>query len=347
MRVKNLESRLQSILNRSLNRHVPGIVVSIETGDGEFSWTGTAGAVSVDHQYFIASTTKLFTTAILLQLHNERKADLDTQIGEILSHELIEGIHRWRGHDYSKLITIRQLLSHTSGLPDYFQDRCNGPPLQNQLIRGHDKAWDIHDVLTAVKRMKPKFPLNTPSRAYYSDTNFQLLGLIATTITGLPISDLYDKFIIRPLGLRSTYLYTDPTDQRPLPLNYKDAPLLIPKAMASFGPDGGIVSTSQDSIRFLKGFFGGELFPEQFFTEMKNWNRIFFPLQYGMGIARFKLPWFFSPFQRVPELIGHSGLSGAWAFYAPEKDLYVAGTVNQIANPGRPFQLLCRLISCF
>ncbi|MCA9092008.1 MAG: beta-lactamase family protein [Planctomycetaceae bacterium] len=343
----NIETRLQSILNRSLNRHVPGIVVLIESGDGEFSWTGTAGAVSADQQYFIASTTKLFTTAILLRLHNERKADLDTQIGAILSREMIEGVHRCKGHECSQLITIRQLLSHTSGLPDYFQDRCDGSTLQSQLIHGHDKAWDIHDVLTAVKRMKPKFLPNTPNRAYYSDTNFQLLGLIATTITGKPISDLYDDFIIRSLGLRSTYLYTDPTDHRPLPLNYKDAPLLIPKAMASFGPDGGIVSTSRDSIRFLKGFFGGEIFPEQFFTEMKNWNRIFFPLQYGMGIARFKLPWFFSPFQRVPELIGHSGLSGAWAFHAPEKDLYVAGTVNQIANPGRPFHLICRLISCF
>ena len=107
----NIETRLQSILNRSLNRHVPGIVVLIESGDGEFSWTGTAGAVSADQQYFIASTTKLFTTAILLRLHNERKADLDTQIGAILSREMIEGVHRCKGHECSQLESIRKVGS--------------------------------------------------------------------------------------------------------------------------------------------------------------------------------------------------------------------------------------------
>lgn len=348
MRTMNIESQLQSILNRSLNRRVPGIVVSIESGDGEFSWTGTAGAVSADQQYFIASTTKLYTTAVILHLQAKQKLDLDSSIADFLSPEQMRYIPGYREPHDSSTITVRHLLSHTSGLPDYFRDNhYHGPTCQTKLLQGHDSSLDFDSFLEMIVMMNPKFHPGTPRRAYYSDSNYQILGHIAECSSEKSLSELYEEIVITPLGLSRTYLYTDPTDQRPLPLNYKDAPLLIPKAMASFGPDGGIVSTSRDSIRFLKGFFSGEIFPEQFFTEMKNWNRIFFPLQYGMGIARFKLPWFFSPFQRVPELIGHSGLSGAWAFYAPEKDLYVAGTVNQIANPGRPFQLMCRLISCF
>jgi CubicO group peptidase (beta-lactamase class C family) len=58
---------------------------------------------------------------------------------------------------------------------------------------------------------------------------------------------------------------------------------------------------------------------------------------------RFKLPWYFSPFQRQPELLGHSGLSGAFALYAPARALYLAGTVNQLADRSASFQLMLQL----
>lgn len=67
-------------------------------------------------------------------------------------------------------------------------------------------------------------------------------------------------------------------------------------------------------------------------------------MQAGVGIHRFKLPWIFNPTGIIPELIGHSGLSGALAYYSPEKDLYIAGTVNQVAFPDTSFRLAIRLI---
>lgn len=63
-----------------------------------------------------------------------------------------------------------------------------------------------------------------------------------------------------------------------------------------------------------------------------------------MGIHRFRLPWFFDPFRRMPELIGHSGLSGALAFDNPAKDITITGTVNQIAWPDQSFRIVVKLI---
>jgi hypothetical protein len=60
---------------------------------------------------------------------------------------------------------------------------------------------------------------------------------------------------------------------------------------------------------------------------------------------RFRLPRIFSPFQAQPELIGHSGLSGAFAFYAPAKRTFITGTVNQLAYPDTSFRLMLKLTS--
>jgi CubicO group peptidase (beta-lactamase class C family) len=113
--------------------------------------------------------------------------------------------------------------------------------------------------------------------------------------------------------------------------------------MTSFGADGGIVSTSSDMLRFIEAFFQGQLFPEEYIHDMQAWNRIFFPMRSGIGIHLFKLPWIMNPFGTVPYFLGHSGLSGALAFYCPKKNLYIAGTVNQVAHPEISFKTMIRL----
>jgi D-alanyl-D-alanine carboxypeptidase len=119
--------------------------------------------------------------------------------------------------------------------------------------------------------------------------------------------------------------------------------LHIPKALGSVGPQGGIVSTAPECITFLKAFFGGKFFPTDYLPGMRQWRSIFYPLQYGHGMMRFKLPWLMAPFQNAPEFIGHSGSTGSFLFYAPEWDLYIAGTVNQIRAFRKPFQILLQV----
>lgn len=273
---------------------------------------------------------------------------LEDKISKYISKDIISGIHIYKGIDYSSDITIGQLMSHTSGLPDYFQQkRESGKSLQSEITAGHDQHWTFEKVMDEVRKMKPKFKPGRKRKALYSDTNYQLLGRITEIITEKKINAVLKEFIFDTLHLKNTYVYEDSNDRTPVSLYYKTQPLHIPLAMTSFGPDGGIVSTAKETMIFLKAFFNGKLFPKEYLDELKIWNKIFFPLEYGIGLARFKLPRILSPFKPTPELIGHSGLSGAFAYYCPEKDLYITGTVNQIAKPSLSYKLMIKLLNCF
>ncbi|NTV47143.1 MAG: beta-lactamase family protein, partial [Chlorobiales bacterium] len=235
---------------------------------------------------------------------------------------------------------------HTSGLPDYFEDKPGGGViLLDELRSGIDRSWTFEEAVAHSKRMTPFFKPGEKGKAHYSDTNFQLLGKIIEGIDGKQLAEVLDERIFRSLALKKTYLFTDCTDTLPADIYYKDHPLHIPKAMASFGPDGGIVSTAEETMTFLKAFFNGRFFPQAVLKDLYHWNSVMFPLEYGVGVMRFKLPWIFSPFKPMPELIGHSGLSGAFAYFCPEKDVFMTGTVNQIHSPGTAYKLMLKLIT--
>ncbi|WP_159887773.1 serine hydrolase domain-containing protein [Paenibacillus puerhi] len=339
--------QLDGLVHSSIDHtNIFGTVLRIESGDKQLVWTGAAGNMNADSQFFIASTTKLYITASLLKLRELNKIQLTDKISLYLDKEILTGIHYYRGTDYSYDLTIKQLMAHTSGLPDYFQQvREHGRKLQDDITAGHDQAWSFDKVMEDAKQMKPHFPPGKKGKALYSDTNYQLLGKIIEIVMQDKLEHVFQQFIYEPLALSRTYLYTNNPDQAPQPLYFKKRPLHIPQAMASFGPDGGIVSTAEELMRFLRAFFEGTLFPKEYVIELYAWNKIFFPLQYGIGIARFKLPRVFSPFKSLPELIGHSGLSGAFAYYCPERDLYLTGTVNQISKPSSSYKLMIRVLN--
>jgi CubicO group peptidase (beta-lactamase class C family) len=163
-------------------------------------------------------------------------------------------------------------------------------------------------------------------------------------ITGKNFTSFCEEIILRPLQLKHTYMFENPDDQIPHAMYFKNRVLSIPLAMASFKCDGGMVSNTKDLMTFTEAFFKGQLFPYEYLSELQVWNNIFFPMQSGIGIHRFKLPWIFNPTGAVPELIGHSGLSGTLAFYSPKYDLFIVGTVNQIAYPDISFKTAIKLI---
>lgn len=335
---------LQTILDKTVDgKTVFGTTFAIRHR-GE-TWYGAAGDIQQDQPYFIASTTKLFTTAIVLNLVAQQKLQLDDPLEKYLPSDVLNGLHVYKGQDYSRKLTIRHLLAHTSGLPDYFQGKgANGQSLEDALTGGQDQTWTFAQVLAINRTMTPLFAPGTKGKAHYSDTNFQLLGQIIERVTQQSYTTNCENLIIKPLGLSKTYLYQDPTDNRPKNLYYKDRPLPIPKAMTSFGCDGGMVSTSRDMLVFIEAFFEGKLFPKAYIAQLQDWNKIFFPMQSGAGIHRFKLPWIFNPTGAMPEMIGHSGLSGALAYYSPKENLYIVGTVNQVAYPDKSFKTAVKLV---
>ena len=336
---------LQKMLDQSIkNKYMFGVSMCVHQKDQD--WCGVSGNFELDSPYFIASTTKLFTSSLIFKLRALGKLDFEEPISKYLSEDIVKNLHHYKGEDHSKKITIRNLLAHTSGLPDYFQTT---KPFKKKLVthlkEGHDVQWGFHQAIEWSKEMTPLFEPSKPHKAHYSDTNFQLLGKIAENLFDNELVDIIQKEICDPLALEKTYLFVDPADTQPKKMYFKLKELSIPLAMTSFRADGGIVSTSRELMIFLKSFMNGELFPKSYLEEICQWNNIFFPLESGIGIHRFKTPWYFSPFKRIPEVIGHSGLSGAFAFYCPEMNTYLTGTVNQIHNPGNSFKLLMRTLA--
>ncbi|WP_203219158.1 serine hydrolase [Anaerobacillus isosaccharinicus] len=117
MKIKEelLNQCLEEIINK---KNVFSAVLRVESGDHSFSWTGAAGEMQKDSQYFIASVTKLYVTAIVMGLIEEGRLNLDDKIANYLPSEYMEGLHVLKGVEYSNEITINHLISNTSGLPE-------------------------------------------------------------------------------------------------------------------------------------------------------------------------------------------------------------------------------------
>jgi len=341
---KDKQDGLQKVLDTSIdNKKIFGVSFCLKyKGD---IWCSSAGNLGIDDQYYVASVTKLFVTAIVLRLREEKLLSLDDKISIYLDRNILQGLHTYKGTDYSEVLTIKHLLAHTSGIPDYFEHKGKqGKSLLDELIAENDQSWTFEDAIAYSKSFSPYFSPETKGKARYSDTNYQLLGRIIENITKKPLEENFQELIFRPLKMDKTYLYSDTTDNTPKLFFYKKQELHLPKAMASFGADGGIVSTSSDLLVFYDAFMNGILFPKEYIPELQAWNKLFTPIKSGIGILQIRLPFIFDPMRSIPELIGYSGLSGAIVYYSPKEDLFIVGTVNQAAYPDIPIKQIIKLI---
>ncbi|MGB3701147.1 MAG: serine hydrolase domain-containing protein, partial [Anaerolineales bacterium] len=211
-----LENRLQSELDAlaSKNSDIFNPVLGITNTRGDFYWAGAAGnaytdkadAMEVDTPIFIASITKMYTGAATMILEERGQLSLDDPISKYLPGSLVEGLHRYKGHDYSDQLTIYHLVSQTSGLPDYFMDKPKGGvSIFDRLLVEGDFAWDLDEVVDITRNsLSPKFPpepkdqLNSGKQAFYSDTNYQLLGAILESATEKQLHEIFSELIIEP-----------------------------------------------------------------------------------------------------------------------------------------------------
>lgn len=284
-----------------------------------------------------------------MQLRRAGRIDIDRPATQYLAPDIMAGIHVLRGIDSSARVTVRDLLAHTSGIADYFEQKRNDGGTTFERALAQDFSWSFADVLRITKeQMSPRFAPSSPGRAAYSDTNYQILGALIEAVTGETWEDAVRRRVIEPLGLVGTYPFTHATVERydnVAAMLYGRLPVRIPLAMASVRADGGMVSTAADGLTFLKAFIGGAIFSRSDLEEMTgHWRHLFVPLEYGVGVMRFALPRWLSPLRRIPPMIGHSGASGAVLFYAPDLDLFVSGTVNQIRKRSLSCQVMVRLV---
>jgi len=302
-------------------------------------WQG--GPVGPDMPFLIASTSKLFVTAMIFQLVAEGRLRLDDPVQRFFPGEL-DRLHVWKGKDLTGRITLRHMLCHTSGLPDYFEGRRrDGQSLAADLFDGRDRAYGLAEVIGWSRdEMRPAFAPGTGRRALYSDTNFYLLAEVVARAGEEALDDALSRRITAPLGLSRTRFYRPGTEALPLRLGARviEAPL----SLASMPGDGGAVSSLSDLARFTDAFFAGELFPAALLQELSPWRRVFFPLRAGTGVLRFAMPRWLPPFRPGMEFIGHSGISGTIAFACPARGRTIVGTVNQLADRGRPYRMMVK-----
>jgi D-alanyl-D-alanine carboxypeptidase len=165
--------------------------------------------------------------------------------------------------------------------------------------------------------------------------------------------------VLDPLGLRHTWIPGHPRpsipDAPPAVLRDGDEVLDFPRFFRSIGD---LNSTSSDLLDFLMAVEQGRLFrnPGTWPRMQARWNRFSqpldraalrlpsWPIEYGLGVMRFRLPRFLTPFRPVPAVVGHTGSTGTWLFHAPELDLYVVGSVNQITAGALPYRFVPRVL---
>lgn len=335
------------------DKSVRNCVLSVMKGDGSFSWSGAAGVARQDGQVpmtkdtpvFIASITKLYTATVIMRLYEKGSLSLDDPMSKYLPRDLIQGIHVYKGKDYSNEITIEQLLSHTSGIADYYDEKPKGgKSLFEVFLEEPNRTWTVVETIErARKDLKPNFPPGTDSS--YSDTNFQLLGKIIEAVTGKPLQAAYEDFIFCPLGLKHTWLIGHPEFQSgssatPADVFYKDMNINKMRSNGSYWADGGIVSTAEDMITFLKALNEGRIVTKNTLKLMHQWHKLHFPLQYGYGTMYFKLPPIMAMVTKATPLWGHSGSTGSFLYYSEDLNLYFAGTVDQVEAKSKPFRLM-------
>jgi len=338
------------------DKSVRNCVLSVMKGDGSFSWSGAAGIASQDGQvpmskgtpFYLASITKLYTATAIMRLYEKGVLSLDDSMSRYLPEELIQGIHVYKGKDYSQEITIKELLSHTSGIADYYTEKPKGgKSLFELFLEEPERSWTVDETIERARDLEPNFP---PGKdASYSDTNFQLLGKVIEAITGKLLHILYEDIFFRPLGLRHTWLTGRSEPQftpssAPADIFYKDKLITNTRLNGAYWADGGIVSTAEECIIFLKALNEGRIIGGDTLKLMHNWNKLQFPLQYGYGTMYFKLPWFITKVMKVPPLLGHSGSTGSFLYYSEDLNLYMAGSINQTESKSTPFRLMLKVM---
>jgi D-alanyl-D-alanine carboxypeptidase len=354
--VEDASQELQNIVSKQVDKDIKNCVLAVVKGDGSFAWRGAAGIANQDGQVpmtgdtpiYAASITKLYTATVIMRLYEQGLVDIDDPMAEYLPEELVQGIHIYQGVDYSRGITIKQLLSHSSGIADYYSEKPEGgSSLYEIFMADPDRMWTVEQTIDRARNdLEPNFAPGTGTS--YSDTNFQLLGKIIEAVTGEPLQAAYDEYIFQPLGLKHTWLVrrSEPKETPAAPpADVYTGGVNVTKIRGngSYWADGGLITTPQEAIRFLQALKEGQIIRQDTLALMHDWHPLRgLPLQYGYGTMYFQVPSLINKLVKVPPLWGHSGSTGSFLYYSEDLDLYMAGTIDQTEDQMTPFIIMIK-----
>lgn len=287
----------------------------------------------------IASITKPFTAVVVMQLAAEGRLGLDDLMIDHLPHDLrdvVDAVHVIDGVSYGRRITLRQMLTHASGMFDFAQS----PGFFGTIAADPGRPWTPREMLEGAATWGvPHFP---PGEGYgyaYSDTGYVFLGRIIEHIEGRPLHDSYRSRIIEPLDLTATYLegYETHRGEEMIHPYQGDLDASIIHGSADWA-GGGLVSDVDDLTVFARALIDTSLVPTPWSEEMLDFRfRTLDPdlhtpgyVGYGCGVDARESSGLL--------LRGHRGYWGALMHIDPVSGLTVTGTISQAER--RPDELM-------
>jgi D-alanyl-D-alanine carboxypeptidase len=285
--------QLQRDADALLATGASGVLVSVTTPKGQLSArSGVADLrsrrqIPWDAYYRIASTTKPFVATVMLQLVGEGRLSLDDRV-----ERWLPGLVRGDSID-GREITVRQVLQHTSGIPEY------SVPLESATT---PEEWRRERFRTfRPEELVARALREEPSEGFaYSNTNYVVAGMILEKVTGNPWQQEVHDRIIEPLDLRHTIV---PGSSAYLP----EPRLSVYKQLSAGGPqtdvslyaagqpDYSMISTTDDVGRFFRALLGGKLLRPAELREMQRtvpagqYQVVWRDAEYGLGLMKRKV----------------------------------------------------------
>ena len=269
-------------------------------------------------RFRIGSLTNLFTAVMCLQLTEEGQLDLDLPIDTYLPSEISDRLAN------SDKITVRQLLSHRSGLAEAYTDAFQ------QAVRDNPtRQWLPQEVLEYVYDLEL---VDVRGAFAYSHTNYLLLQLIIETITGQPYAVAVRQRIRTPASLSNTFTELHDSIAGGFVQGYQDwngdgTPENVTQPLINDGlglADKGIISNAPDLVRFFQVLFlGDKLLYSASLDQMLETTPIGMGDAYGLGMTHMETRW--------GEAWGHQGKALGFQsvfLYLPVHDLMLVVWAN-------------------
>ena len=294
-----------------------GNAVGATAGKGNLS---TGEAPPLDGEVRIASNTKTFVAVLIMKMVEEGKVKLDEPIDAYLP-----GIVKGQGVD-GKKITVRQLLQHTSGLPEFGDGQLDYFAIRNDYV-------SPRDVLDGVLSRPAQFAPG--AKFQYNNANYVILGLLAERVAKRPIAEQIEAKIVKPLGLKHTYM-PGPGEKairgkHPHGYHTRDGKPGKLEDITEADPSwewaaGSMISTPSELNKFMQSVFDGSLLSQASIAEMKK--SVPAPEmggEYGLGLIGHK--------SSCGVVWGHSGNNPGYHSLSAVRSDGTAATIVTTAEP--------------
>ena len=229
--------------------------------------------LTVDDAFHIASVTKMFTSTVALQLVEEGELDLDTPVADLVPEQMA-------GFDHGDDVTLRHLLSHASGLPEYVTnprfaaDHAALATVEDGTpVAVLEAGCEPMDGLGYAAERRASF--EPGGSGEYTDTNYVLAGRVIEAVTGQALAVVVAERVLEPLQLDGTWMPCAQEPRGDLARGYDyaalgqftdlEAEILDVTALQQPIVSGatGLVSTGEDLVTFARALFAGGLFDDE------------------------------------------------------------------------------------